>query len=1392
MPLHRLASLAALMIVATSVACAAVPGAAASFEHLTVDDGLPDSSVRAVLQDRQGFLWFGTQNGLVRFDGQIMAPFRPGDPHDGGTRELAVLSLLEDRDGDIWIGTFATGLWRLNRRDATFDQWNEDADGNLVLGGLMVTDLHQGRDGRILATLGEGGLAAVDPATGVADPAVATASGGPAAAPPDTALTAVLEDGAGRLWVGSEGLGLAWREAEGRTWRHLRHDPDDPGSLPSDVVTGLHQDAAGRVWVTTREGLALWNDRSSRFTVAVPYAGQPDAMANYLVTLDEDAGGRLWIGAAVGLYVFDPDTGVFTHYAHDPRRPDSPLRGPVLSLLCDRSGIVWGGTWKAGLNKHDPLARRFTSVGADPDDPGALDYESVLSVLEDSDGVLWVGTGDRSGGLSRGGLNARTRGGGFRRHEFPADDPVQPTAVLALCEDPAGALWIGTDRGLWRLPRGQARPERPVYVADAGSPLHDGNVSALSLGPGAELWIGTYGRGLFVLDRDTGRLRHYVHDPDDPGSLPQMHPIALFKDRRGRMWVGLDTRGLAVHDPLEDAFRSRFDPGSGLTSPTVMVEDAAGRMWVGALGGLFEVDADGAIVRTVTAGDGLPNTAVTAVLPDDAGRLWLSTGRGIVRYAPETGDIKTFDERDGLPTSEGCIAQWRGHSGTFYFGSRRGLISFEPGAVRDSEFVPPVVITELRVADVPVAPGDASPLRVPVELAGEVHLPHDQNDLTLAFASLHFARPERNLYRFRLAGAEDNWRRASGPARAFYTNLSPGRYRFEVMGSNADGLWNPQPAVLAVRILPPWYRTAGAYLVYALVTAALVLLVYRQVVQRERMRTALEVERAEARHLQQLDGMRSRFFANVSHEFRTPLTLLLGPLQRLERDPAAADPAMFAMMTRNARRLGQLIDQLLDLSRLEAGKLPVRWRHDDVAGFLRALVAPFAALADDRGVTFKAAVTDEPVMAWFDADTLDKVVGNLLTNALKFTPDGGAVTVTVTASPQVADRPVPRLPGSDEPECRLPARVVHIAVSNTGSYIPPEERARVFDRFHQLAGGSRTGGSGIGLALVRELVALYEGDIDVTSDPQAGTCFTLEMPVMLDAPPGAREVPAVADDDAADAARAELGASGAGQDAPEDQEEAAAATILVVEDNADLRDFVARELSDAYRVHTAADGDEGLAMALDLVPDVVVSDVMMPGRDGFELCAALKADLATSHVPVILLTARVGMESRLEGLGRGADDYVPKPFDIRELRLRIANLLTTLARQRERFAATVRTEDVDVMPVVSADDRFLRRCREIVDEHLEDEDFNVEIFAREVGLSRAQLHRKLKALLDTGPRDFIRTQRLIRAAHLLEGRYGNVTEVAFATGFKSLSHFARSFREQFGVSPSDYPGGKQG
>lgn len=1377
-----------LLTIGTVILAALAPSWASAaealtFAHLTVDDGLPENTVRAILQDHLGFLWFGTHNGVVRYDGREMVDAW----HDTGDSTAAprffVSSLLEDGGGAIWIGTVLTGVWRLDPRLERCVQV-VPAPGPPGGGrGQHDPELCLDHDGAILVAWNGYGLCRIDP-----DQLSVTWTRhdprDPASLPTDR-LSGVLVDRDGRLWLGTEGEGILTRGAGEPGFRQFRHDPADPSSLADDVVTGFHETANGGVWILTFHGLSQWLPAAAAFRNARPDQASSLESAGYLLDACDGADTTLWIGAAVGLYRFDPQTGAFRLHAHDADDPRSLAKGPVLSVCRDDAGLIWAGTWHAGLDKLNPAAQKFARFGHDPRDPGSLDDDVVMALHEDAAGALWVGTGTMSTGGTRGGLNRLDPATGRATHlGFPDAGATLVRGVQSLAEDRAGVLWLGTNAGLWRLDRGAARPVRMQHGPPHGGGIGDVAVRCLLVDREGDLWAGAFREGLYRIDPDGGVVR-FRHDPADPGSLAQDQIICLAQDPSGDLWIGTDSHGLDRLRAGATTFEHAYDPQAGLASIIDLHVDARGRLWLGTYAGLLQYEPGRGVVRAFTSRDGLPSNVVTSILGDDAGCLWAATGRGLVRVDPATGVVRAYDASDGLPTSRLAYARCRCADGALAFGGEDGLCVFEPSRFVDDRFEPAVVLTDLRLDDQPVRPGPDSPLAVGLPYTAALALPHHRNDLTLAFAALHFANPERIRYRCRLAPYDDTWRDLGTQHTVAYTNLDPGRYRFEVQGTNGDGVWSGHLAGLDLVIRPPWWRTPWAYAIYVLAAAALVAMIYRQIIQRERMRTALEVERSEARHLHELDDLKSRFFANITHEFRTPLTLLQAPLQRLEADPASGDRALFAIMSRNARRLGQLIDQLLDLSRLDARRLPLRWARADAVAFLRTLAASFASLAESRGIRFETSLPGEPAGGWFDGDLLEKVVGNLLSNAFKFTPDGGTVTLTAGVSPQARIVPVPTPDPAATGTTVASAHHLSIVVANTGTYIAPAERERIFDRFLQLSGGAAAGGSGIGLALVRELVQWQGGAVTVASDPERGTWFTVVLPMFTERPGPAQDIGA-GDAEAADG-EAAIGEPDAVAPAAAD----ARPLILVVEDNADLREYLQRELRDTYRLLFAADGDDGAAQALAEVPDLVLSDVMMPGRDGFELCDLLKSDELTSHVPVILLTARSGAESRIAGLRLGADAYLAKPFDPEELRVRIAALITQRRRLAEKFAQRVVSLAPEAMPVTSSDERFLQRVRRIIEEHLDDEEFEVETFCREVGLSRSQLHRKLKALTGQSASEVVRAHRLQRAADLLAGGYGNVTEVAYAVGFKSLSHFAKCFRQQYGVAPSDYPPNSQ-
>jgi signal transduction histidine kinase/ligand-binding sensor domain-containing protein/DNA-binding response OmpR family regulator len=1363
------------------------------FGHVTPADGLPDDTVRALLQDQVGFLWIGTGNGLARYDGTEMRVFRPvpGDSTSIGGR--AVFALCEDGFGHLWVGTAGGGISRYDPLTGIFTNFSPAA-GPGALPGRFVVGIATSPDSTVWAALQDGGLVRWDRRAARFERIASPRHVGSSTRADSS--TAVLAARDGTIIVGFAGGGIGRYDPATRTWQLIVPHADRPAGPRPGLINHILQDHADRIWFATARGLAQWIPGSETLQWHEP-ATSAGEWENYLIRIAEDANGRLWIGAAVGLYLFDPASPSFRLFRNDPRRSGSVAPGPVMSVLCDRSGAIWTGGWQAGLSCLDPWRIRFNVLTHEAGDAGSLDQDAVVSVLEGDDGTLWVGTGGVTGVHEIGRLNRR-RPGQAHFERVGLEAIAAPRTVLALCQDASGELWIGSDRGLLRLPR-DAATARPADIPELDSAaLAGASVYALELDHAGALWVGTFGRGLFRIDPARGSVTRYLHDAADARSLSQNRITRLHCDTGGRLWVGTNSAGLNLFDAETGAFRRFLAPEIGLSTITAFEDADAGSVYVATGAGLFIVHAD-STAPALDRACGLADVAIAGLARDASGQLWIHTAQGLRRCNTESGEVQTYGAYYGVPSGDLYFGSYRGGSGQIYFGGKHGLIVVDPRTIRVNPYVPPVVITGLQVNDESAGaatPGAAGRVFPFVE---RVVLPYDRNDLRFTFAALQLAQPERLRFRYRLQHDDRAWRTSSTEGVANYTNLRSGKYVFEVQASTANGEWSPQAASVQIVIQPPWWRTTWARAAYLLLATALVALVYRLVVQRERIRAALEVERAEARHLHELDKVKSRFFANISHEFRTPLTLILGPLSRLQESAAGEPRQSLDLIERHARRLGELIEQLLDLSRLESGRLAIRWQYRDVIAWVQVLASSFSSLAADRRIKLVTEMPAEPLDAWFEPDLLEKILVNLLSNAFKFTPEDGEVRIAVEVGETVAAALPDGVQRGDR-RGEVAARPIRIVVANTGSYIPPEEIERIFERFHQLPEGMAAGGTGIGLALTKELIVLLGGSITAESDREHGTRFTLILNAYTEAPgdavaeaTAAPRAPEPETAPAMPAAKADakaptspvLATAGPASER-RDGLKTARPRVLVVEDNDDLRAFLASELRDDYELLLAAAGDTGLATAIEEVPDLVLSDVIMPGLDGIELCRRLKSDERTDHIPVVLLSARTEVESRLAGLSSGADDYQAKPFDPRELRLRVRNLIEERSRLRERYARHVVQLGSAAMPVTSAEERFLKRAREIIDSHIDESAFGVEQLAEEIGMSKTQLLRKVRAVTGAAPRDLIRTHRLQRAAQLLAGGYGNVTEVAYAVGMESLSTFAKRFREQYGVPPSEY------
>ncbi|MFQ5797448.1 MAG: ATP-binding protein, partial [Bacteroidota bacterium] len=778
------------------------------------------------------------------------------------------------------------------------------------------------------------------------------------------------------------------------------------------------------------------------------------------------------------------------------------------------------------------------------------------------------------------------------------------------------------------------------------------------------------------------------------------------------------------------------------------------------------------------------------------------------------GSFKNYYVQDGLQSNEFNLGAYhKSRSGEMFFGGINGFNSFYPDSIKDNPHIPPLVITGFQIFNesVKISPQGETPLQKHISVTDEIVLSHKDNVFSFEFAALDYNAPEKNQNAYMMEGFDEDWIYSGTRRFATYTNLDPGEYVFRVRGSNNDGIWNEEGTSVRIIITPPWWQTWWAYTVYVILIVAVLYGIRRFEVNRERLAHDLKLQRFEAEKLREFDQMKSRFFANISHEFRTPLTLILGPLKKLTSGDSQGDAKeQFRMMLRNGQRLLRLINQLLDFSKLEAGRMSLQARPENIVRLLKSIVSQFASLAERERITLRFVAPHQMITVYLDRDKLEKIMYNLLSNAVKFTPKGGKVSVSVDRSPLTKVTK-----GGKEGEVEF----VEITVADTGIGIPPDCIDKIFDRFYQVDSTHRrepapldksspteralfdkaypTGqeGTGIGLALTKELVELHSGEIHVCSQPGRGSTFIVRLPLgkeqlkkaeIAAETPEAEVVKDSVDYDLIPIEEYETPDAESyhtkEEETPSDDR---APIVLVVEDSHDMRGFIREILGKAYRVREAGDGVEGFERAVEIIPDLIISDVMMPRMDGFELCHKLKTDERTSHIPVILLTARASGESKVKGLETGADDYLTKPFDARELQIRVKNLIEERRKLRERFSREVTLQPRDIA-VSSMDEQFLKRVMDVIEQRMSDPDFSTDTFTKKVGMSRMQLHRKLRALTDHSTGEFIRTMRLKRAAQLLKQHSGTVSEIAYEVGFNNLSYFARCFRDLFGQLPSDY------
>lgn len=1334
-------------------------------ERLGAEQGIPMGQMNAVVQDSKGFIWVGGLPGLIRYDGYEVIHYVNDAKDNRSIGDNKVHSIAEALGGGgLWIGT-QNGLNYFDRKTETFTRFlEENSEAGVVKKTIWsICEIEPG----ILWMIVNSEIEVFDSHNRVTKKlAVPDGSGW---------MQCMHKGQAGGSWIGTS-TGLFKATSAGKNVQRITLAGIDSALLANLSIHSITENPAGTLWLGSNIGVIRYDTRKGNAVHIPPGEYNFGTESSFVVARN----GMLWWGTKNGLFRFDPGKANWQLFQYSPNDPYSLSSNSIKSIHEDFSGNIWVSTL-AGLNVLRPSTGVFNRL------PTNYQYEmskvqELRSFFEIAPGkvLLWEKTGLTVLDWKEG-----------TRTPFPYK-PVQNidawnTGVHCFFKDNKARIWMGTLGGVFVFDPSTKKFQHYLMDSDGIPGRNSDWIRDICQDRSGDIWIVTWSEGVKILDERSGSLVHLLKSNEEQ-LKSQSQARRVFQDRKGTMWVG--TRGgLHRYDRDKKQF-TRFyhdpnDPNSmGENTAFDIYEDEKGFLWVGTFGGgLNRFDPVTETFKRYTVKDGLPDNTVFSILPDSRGQLWLSTYAGLAAFDPEKETFTTLDYRDGLLNKQyDAYSYYKSpYSGEHIYEGKQGLDIFHPDSIRQDLTLPVIRFTDFQLFNrsVPIRKdGERNSrneyfLDRAISETEKLVLPYRMKVMTFQFAALHFANPAKNQYAYQLEGFDKEWQYIGNRRTVTFTNLRPGKYTLRVKASNADGIWNEEGASMEIIISPPWWLTWWAFALYVLTVAGILYAFFQYRRRRWQMQAELAAQQREAERLKELDSFKNQLYANFTHEFRTPLTVILGLADEIpghhQKQQTGLLHKAVEMVRRNSFRLLQIVNQILDLSKLEAGMLSVNMIQADTVALLQYLSNSYQSLADAKNITLTFEAEPAGVLMDMDEEKLATIYSNLLGNAVKFTGEGGRIFIRVS-----------KQEGAGTP-------LLVLEVSDTGIGIPANKLPHIFERFYQVDAADNTrhglrleGGTGIGLTLTKELAEMLGGNIEVESEEGRGAIFRVQLPISNNAP----LKPEGALFSMAHAATAPYNTAGSpAAESPLSPGEGLP-TLLIVEDSPDIITYLRTCLEGQYRILTATNGLLGLEKAIEEVPDLIISDVMMPEMDGFELCETLKNDERTSHIPIILLTARVDAESRLKGLGRGADAYLGKPFNLAELRLQLANLNNLQLKLRARYqnlAPPQSTKD----PALQMEDQFLIKARRAVHDHLDDSDFSVEGLCRIMMISRTQLHNKLKALTGRSATSFIRMLRLERARELLRSTDMNVSEIAYEAGFNDPNYFSRCYQYEFGKPPSE-------
>lgn len=1355
-----------------------------NFEKLTTQNGLSQNDVIGLLQDSKGYIWIGTHDGLNKYDGYSVTNYRkePGNIHS--LKSSLINCIAEDSLGNIWVGHADEGVAMLNQNTGRFTHYRNTPSNPRLITNNQVKNL--------------------------------------------------LVDNNGSIWFGTNnGLNKIIPVYKEDTFhiQTFQHNPSDYGSINNNNIGSLHEDILGNIWIGNDLGLSRYvHNTTGKVGQFIHYLSGPSEQvtsiqetkssliiasagifelpfeeinttnpsfktltstkAFQLLIYDED---YLWATSNNGVRIYsikEGKTELINHFTHHWGNPISLSKNVTTCIIQDNSGIVWLGTNGGGVNIFKPNKRNFRHYLRNESN-GSISYNKIRSIFEDQGRNLWIGT-------EGGGLNFlpshknKDYGNGFTRIDI-INTPNMENNFYSIEEFRSAnknIMLFGTG-----FPRvfmsGEVKENSKLNFITGSNAIHpEGPSFSILVDNRNIVWVGTYGYGLYRYQLDNnGKVissQNFRYEPNYEMGVSSNIIRSIVQDQDDNIWIGTGNglNKLMPEEQLktEPTFIKYFHDDNYVYSLShdyiiPILVTSKGHIWVGTLGGglnkVIKGDKPGNDqFLTYTTLDGLPNNSIKALLEDNDGYLWLSSNKGLTRFSPERLEFRNYGLSDGLQDMEFSeLAAFKRSDGELLFGGVNGFNAFYPTEIESDSFNVDLAFGNLQIVNQDISVGDTLNNRVlltsEINQMAKLQLKHHENSFSLGFSALHYVAPQQNQYAYKLDGFDDDWIYTSASNRtAKYTNLSSGNYNLKVKGTNSDGYWSKKELSLPIIISTPWYFTIWSISGYAIIFMTGLWFFRKYTIITNTRKNQFLMEHFEKEKEEELSQLKLRFFTNISHEFRTPLTLIIGFIERLKLHSASIPEndrqKYYQNIFRNSKTLLNLINQLMGFRKMEQGKMKLKVSYSDLTNYISLLGENFYEMANKKEINFNVHFK-ESVLTWFDPEIMERVIFNLLSNAFKFTPEKGTITVSI----------------NDDNDH------VFVEVRDNGLGIPKEIQEHLFERFTN-TNIEGENGSGIGLAFIKSLIEIHHGGIVYETKKDKGTTFKVTLPKNKDTF-SAEEI--MDDPESTEENENWLLPSKDEEKRIFKPSKNKEYTLLLVEDNEDILFFLEENFKDNYNIFKANEGHEALGICLDNSIDLVVSDIMMDGMNGFEFCEKLKSDDRINHIPIILLTAKDSSENKIKGYALGAEAYIAKPFALEELETRLNALLESKRKIVSKFRSNLELSPSEV-GLTSIDEKFLNRVMKCIEQNISSSEFSVEMLAHECGLSQIHLNKKLKALVGNTANSFIRSNRMKRTVQLLKKNRYSITEIMYEVGFNDAKYFRDCFKKEFDMTPSEYQ--KQG